>query len=125
MNQCVQKLPAVHSTYLKRKKMKHGYLKNFKNSFNAELCATRQLLCHLNKHEMDSAIIYTDSKSSIQAIANFKLESCPAIPEIIKTYLQFKRFRDQNNINMDTFPCRNRWERIRRPIGDKHPEKPT
>jgi ribonuclease HI len=68
----------------KKKESEAWLLKNSTNSFNAELYAIRQALYYLNKYEMDSATIFTDSKSSIQAISNFKWESSPAIPEIIK-----------------------------------------
>ncbi len=37
-----------------------------------------------SRKDTDSATIFTDSKSAVQAISNFKWDSIPAIPEIIK-----------------------------------------
>ncbi|KZS18271.1 Uncharacterized protein APZ42_015591 [Daphnia magna] len=67
----------------KKKEEKAWLLKKFTNSFNAELYAIRQALYHLNNYEMDTATIFTDSLSAIQAISNFKWDSSPVISEII------------------------------------------
>lgn len=79
----LQKLPAVPSTYQKKKEEKAWLLKKFTNSFNAELYAIRQALYHLNNYEMDTTTIFTDSLSAIQAISNFKWDSSLVISEII------------------------------------------
>ena len=68
----------------KHKEEKAWLLQNFTNSFNAELYAIRQALYYLNNWDNDSVTIFTDSKSAVQAISNFKWDSSPAIPEIIK-----------------------------------------
>lgn len=52
-------------------------------SFVAELYGIRQALYYLNEQEIPSVTIYTDSKSAVQAISNFKWEASPAVPEII------------------------------------------
>jgi len=68
----------------KHREEKAWLLQNFTNSFNAELYAIRQALYYLNNWDIDSVTIFTDSKSAVQAISNFKWDSSPTILEIIK-----------------------------------------
>jgi ribonuclease HI len=69
---------------------KHGYYPDFSNSFNAELAAIKQVLTLTYNQEWHEITIYTDCKSAIQAITNFKWTSSNYIPEIIQQINNFR-----------------------------------
>lgn len=75
-------------------------LHNFTTSFNTELYAIRQALYYLYQHEFSSATVFTDSRSEIHAISNFKWESSPAISEI---------FQQINNFNASVTQIKLMW----------------
>ena len=65
-------------------------LSNFTNSFNAELAAIKQALTLTYNQDWNEITIYTDSKSAIHAISNFKWKSSNYIPEIIQQINNYK-----------------------------------
>jgi hypothetical protein len=65
-------------------------LSNFTNSFNAELAAIKQALTLTYNQDWPEITIYTDSKSAIHAISNFKWKSSNYIPEIIQQINNYK-----------------------------------
>ncbi len=65
-------------------------LSNFTNSFNAELAAIKQVLTLTYNQDWNEITIYTESKSAIQAISNFKWKSRNYIPEIIQQINNFR-----------------------------------
>ena len=88
---CKKTKTASCAFHIPKKKVGEAWLlENFTNSFNAELHAIRQALYHLNNYEIDAVTIFTDSKSSIQAITNFKWHSSPVIPEILQQIINLK-----------------------------------
>lgn len=65
-------------------------LSNFTNSFNAELAAIKQAFTLTYNQDWNEITIYSDSKSEIQAISNFKWKSSNYILEIIEQIYNFR-----------------------------------
>lgn len=108
MDQCArqQKMPAVHSTYLKRKNKKHGYKKFHKKFQRRAVCHQASPISH-EKIRDEHGHHFRWLKVLHPSDNQLKMVIQPSNTRNNQTDYQFKFIRVQNIFNLDTFPCMN------------------